>query len=142
MPIVGLVIGQHLSGVFGHIAGYMAAVLLIGLGVLEIHEALSEEEGPVTARVGTHTRSILATGLSVSLDELAVGFSLGTLRVPLGPALLYIAVQAFALTFAGLAIGQRAGARLGERAELAAGVLLALLGVVLLVSEATGLRFV
>ncbi len=87
-------------------------------------------------------RPLLLTGLSVSLDELAVGFALGVLHVPLGPALIYIAIQAFALTFVGLLIGQRLGKRLGERAELAAGVVLALLGVAIFISEITGSHFV
>jgi putative Mn2+ efflux pump MntP len=144
MPIVGLLAGQHLSGVLGEIAAYLSAIALIVLGGLEIREALSPDGEAESAaeRLAEHDRSIFATGLAVSLDELAVGFSLGVLHVALGPALLYIALQAFALTFAGLALGSRIGARLGERAELAAGVILALLGVALLVSEATGTHFV
>ncbi|MCA1667965.1 MAG: manganese efflux pump MntP family protein [Thermomicrobia bacterium] len=51
-------------------------------------------------------------------------------------------MQAFALTFVGLLIGRRLGKRFGERAELAAGVVLALLGVTLFVSEITGAHFV
>ena len=86
-------------------------------------------------------RPLVLTGLSVSLDELAVGFALGVLHVPLGPALGYIAVQAFALTLVGLLIGRRLGKALGERAELAAGVVLALLGIAIFVSEITGSHF-
>ena len=86
-------------------------------------------------------RPLILIGLSVSLDELAVGFALGVLRVPLGPALGYIAVQAFVLTFVGLSIGRRLGNVLGERAELAAGIVLTLLGVALLLSEITGSHF-
>ena len=86
-------------------------------------------------------RRLLLTGLTVSLNELAVGFLLGVLGVPLGPALGYIAGQAFALTFLGLALGRRLGAWLGERAELASGVVLLLLGVALFVGEATGSHF-
>ena len=81
---------------------------------------------------------LLLAGLSVSLDELAVGVSLGVLGAPPGFAFAYIAVQAFVLTFVGLALGQRLGARLGERAELVAGIALALLGVALFVSTAVG----
>jgi len=72
----------------------------------------------------------------VSLDELAVGFSLGVLRVPLGPALGYIALQAFALTFIRLSWGTRIARRFGEKAELLGGVVLALP-----VNQLTGSRF-
>lgn len=150
MPVIGLVIGQHVSGALGEIAAYAAGVLLVALGGWEIHEALSGDDleasaqqvtGQATNQMARQDRSILITGLSVSLDELAVGFSLGVLGVALGPALVYIALQAFALTFAGLWLGTRVGAKMGERAELTAGIVLALLGAAVIIGEATGVHF-
>lgn len=145
MPVVGLLVGQRLGMLFGEIAGYIAAGILIVIGGLEIREAIlddddDDDDEPVTT--GDTQRPLVLVGLSVSLDELAVGFALGVLHVPLGPALAYIAVQAFALTFVGLMIGRRLGRRFGERAELAAGLVLALLGIALVVSELTGTHFV
>ncbi|MGI8545765.1 MAG: manganese efflux pump MntP [Gemmatimonadaceae bacterium] len=142
MPVVGLLIGQHVSGVLGEAAAYAAGTLLLALGGWEIREALTDDDvNARTEEAARHDRSILLTGLSVSLDELAVGFALGAVGVALGPALLYIALQAFALTFFGLWLGTRVGAKLGERAELTAGIVLALLGIALIASEATGLHF-
>ena len=144
MPVVGLLVGQRLGTLFGEIAGYIAAGILIVIGGLEIREAVTDDddddEEPMPT--GDTQRPLVLVGLSVSLDELAVGFALGVLHVPLGPALAYIAVQAFALTFVGLMIGRRLGRRFGERAELAAGLVLALLGIALVVSELTGTHFV
>lgn len=154
MPVVGLLIGQHMSGLLGEMATYAAGILLLALGGWEIREALTEDDADGSAQQATAKsagksasrnalldRSILITGLSVSLDELAVGFSLGVLGVALGPALVYIALQAFALTFAGLWLGTRVGARMGERAELTAGIVLALLGAAVIIGEATGIHF-
>ncbi|MBA3945594.1 MAG: manganese efflux pump [Herpetosiphonaceae bacterium] len=145
MPAVGLLLGQGLTQVLGDWASYAAAVILIIVGVLAIKEALEddhdEQEQHAAVLSRTSGRSLLLTGLAVSLDELAVGFGLGVLRVPVGLALGYIAVQAFAITFIGLAAGQRIGERLGSRAELISGVVLTLLGSMLLLSQATGLRF-
>jgi len=146
MPVVGLLIGQGLGSALGRIATYVAAGILIVIGGLEIKEAVldddDDDERIDLSPTAEKQRPLLLTGLSVSLDELAVGFALGVLHVALGPALAYIAVQAFALTFVGLFIGQRLGKRLGERAELAAGVVLALLGVAIFLSEITGAHFV
>lgn len=146
MPIVGLLIGQRLGTFFGEVAEYIAAAILIVIGALEIKEAFTDDDDddePITlAPTGETQRPLVLVGLSVSLDELAVGFALGVLHVSIGLALVYIAVQAFALTFVGLAIGQRLGRRFGERAELAAGIVLALLGVALLVSAITGTHVV
>ncbi len=146
MPVVGLLIGQGLGSALGAIATYVAAGILVVIGGLEIKEAVlddDDDDEPIDlSPAAEKRRPLLLTGLSVSLDELAVGFALGVLHVPLGPALIYIAVQAFALTFVGLLIGQRLGKRLGERAELAAGIVLALLGVAIFLSEITGTHFV
>jgi putative Mn2+ efflux pump MntP len=82
---------------------------------------------------------LLAAALSVSLDELAVGFSFGVLRLPVAPALVVIALQAFCISLFGLWLGRRVGAAVGERAELLAGVMLCLLGVALAVARLAGL---
>lgn len=136
MPVVGLIVGARLGSAVGVWADYGAAALLILVGVQAIREALSDGDDDKAPSV--EGRQLLLTALSVSLDELAVGFSLGVLRVPVGPALAYIAVQALAVTFLGLSFGARIGERLGERAELVSGVVLTLLGVALAVSAATG----
>jgi putative Mn2+ efflux pump MntP len=142
MPIVGLLIGQRLGTLLGSVAAGIAGVILIVIGGLEIREALHEHDDQRDRR-GAHSplegnQALILTGLSVSLDELAVGFALGVLGVPTGLALGYIALQAFVLTFIGLRLGQRIGHRLGEWAELAAGTVFALLGIALIISEATG----
>lgn len=142
-PIVGLVLGHHLSGWLGQIAAYAAGVLLVVLGALEIREALREEgdDDAPDGRLDTgDVRALLLAGLSVSIDEVAIGFALGVMRVPLGLALAYIGVQAVALTFLGLWLGSHVGRKIGERAELAAGILLLLLGIALIIAEAAGLK--
>ena len=136
MPIVGLVVGARLGRVVGVWADYGAAALLILVGVLAIREALSDDDDDKAPSV--EGRQLLLTALAVSLDELAVGFSLGVLHVPVAPALAYIAVQALAVTFLGLSFGRRIGARLGERAELVSGVVLTLLSIGIAVNAATG----
>ncbi|HEY7909467.1 MAG TPA: manganese efflux pump [Thermomicrobiales bacterium] len=143
MPVVGLLIGKGLGTSLGEAATYGAAAILIVIGGLEIREALveGEDDDDIAVPPDDRVRPLILTGLSVSLDELAVGFALGVLHVPLGPALAYIAVQAFALTFVGLLIGRRLGKALGERAEFAAGVVLALLGIAIFLNEITGSHF-
>ena len=139
MPVVGLLLGRGLSAALSEVAAYAAAIILIIVGLLAIREALSGDDNEgVSSAIADDNRRLLLTGLSVSLDEFAVGFSLGVLKVPLGLALGYVAAQAFAITFVGLWLGQRVGAHLGERAELISGVALTGLGVLLLVNQVTG----
>lgn len=65
----------------------------------------------------------------MSIDNLVVGFALGTDRVNLVVAAVTIAAVSVALSLLGLEIGGRLGERLGQRSELVGGVVLVLVGV-------------
>jgi putative Mn2+ efflux pump MntP len=69
--------------------------------------------------------------VSVSVDEIAIGFTLGLLDVPLVPVLIAFGGQAFVAAQLGLRVGAPLGARVGEYAERLAGLLLVLLAVAL-----------
>jgi manganese efflux pump family protein len=74
-------------------------------------------------------------GVSISLDELAVGFTLVLLRLPARLVIVLIAVQAFIVTQVGLRLGARLSLRLREGAERLAGVALIGLGVALFAEQ-------
>jgi putative Mn2+ efflux pump MntP len=145
MPIVGLLVGQRLGVLLGEIAAYVAAAILITIGGREIIETVrdaDDDDGEIAPTSPPEKQyALILSGFSVSLDELAVGFALGVFNVPLGLTFAYIGVQAFVLTFIGLWFGQRLGHQFGERAELAAGVVLVLLGIALVISAITGSHF-
>jgi putative Mn2+ efflux pump MntP len=73
-----------------------------------------------------------ALGLSISLDELAIGLSAGLLRIPVVPLVAAVAAQAFVVTQVGIRLGGRLAARWREAAERTAGLALVVLGAVLL----------
>lgn len=66
-------------------------------------------------------QGVLAAGLGISTDEIAIGFPLGALGLPIGAVLAAIAVQAFLVTVAGILGGHRIGAAQGMRASRIAG---------------------
>jgi manganese efflux pump family protein len=74
-------------------------------------------------------------GLSISLDELAIGFSAGLLRVPLAALVVLVALQAFVATQVGLRLGARVPVRAREGLERGAGLVLVTLGLVLLAEQ-------
>jgi putative Mn2+ efflux pump MntP len=73
--------------------------------------------------------------LSISLDELAIGFTLGLLRLPALLVVVLIGAQAFVLSQVGLRVGARIGASLRAGADRFAGLTLTALGVGLLVQR-------
>jgi putative Mn2+ efflux pump MntP len=129
MPLLGFALGHVAATALGEITPYVAIALLFGVALYMIWEARHEEERSYT---GTSLITLGATALTVSFDELAAGFSLGLLRIPLALAAPLIAAQAFALTLIGTALGHRLGEAVGERAEMLSGVVLALLAIFLL----------
>lgn len=70
--------------------------------------------------------------MSISLDERAIGFSVGLLHLPLAWAIVLIGSQALLAAQLGLRFGARLGERVRERAERAAGLALVALGIVFL----------
>ena len=157
MPLLGLAIGYAASLAISAVMHYVGPSLLIAVGLWEVveetRERLVKRKGSSISPVKSSTTSVapvekssswqqqLLLAMSVSLDELAVGFSLGTLTIgrsvnPLFLCLL-IGLQGFLMTLVGLVLGRTLRARLRavkDWSELLSGVLLVGLGVWLLVT--------
>ena len=141
MPILGLLIGRVAGSALGEWAGYAAVALLLGIGVWMIWPGRDEEaeERRVRFLASAQGAAVLTLGISISVDELTVGISAGLLGLSLLVVVIWVAVQAFIATQAGLRLGARLDQELRERAEWLAGVALIVLAIVLLVLRLTGL---
>ena len=139
MPLVGLLLGQALGSILGRLAGYAAIALLAALGV---HLVWPKDEDAEQQRLERLARTggvaALGLGLSISLDELAIGFTLGLLHQPLALVVLLIGLQAIVVTQVGLRLGSRVGGRVREGAERLAGAILLVLALVLLLEVLIG----
>lgn len=147
MPALGLVIGLPLGDALGRWSVYVAGAVIFGVGLWiwlkERGEDKDDDDEGEAAAIARAARSggwgTLGLALSISLDELAVGFSFGVLGFPLVPALVVIAVQALLLSLVGQWIGRRAGERFGEAAEHLVGPALCALGLFFIVAQLAGL---
>jgi putative Mn2+ efflux pump MntP len=122
MPIVGLAAGLALGTVLGAVGDSVAIVALAGLGFYLLVSGEAKEEARVRRFASASGPAFLAIGLSVSLDELAIGFALGLTRVPVVPAVLLIGAQAFIAAQVGFVLGRRLGESVREGAERLAGI--------------------
>jgi manganese efflux pump family protein len=132
MPLIGLAIGAPLGHAIGHAADYLAIGVLFAFGLYTLLGSEEREERTVSQLAHARGRGVLLLGLSVSLDELAIGFSLGLLRLPVALVIVLVAVQAFVLSQLGLRLGHRLSERMRETAERTAGLAMTALAVVLL----------
>lgn len=137
MPLLGLLLGHGVAQAIGGGADYLAAGVLIAVGAFLLAEDEDERE-----RVGRLARAggwtLIALSVGIALDELALGFSIGLLRLSLVAACIMIGVQAVIASQLGLFLGDRVGARLREGAERVAGLVLAAIGIFVFFERLSG----
>jgi manganese efflux pump family protein len=126
MPVVGLLIGAQLAGDLGHAARWTGAATLVGVGAYGLIDSVRRQTGGIGTAGGGR---LLLSGLALSLDNLVVGFALGTYHTPVLLGALVIGVVSVAMSLVGLEIGARIGRRAGERGEQLAGLMLISVGV-------------
>ncbi len=133
MPILGLLLGHSLAATLGHAAHWIGAVLLIGTGAYALIQATRSQDGNGAehrgAPDGRHAGRLLITGLALSIDNLAVGFALGTYHANVLAAAIVIGAVSVSMSLAGLELGTRLGARTGGRGELIGGIVLIGVGI-------------
>jgi manganese efflux pump family protein len=132
MPLIGLGLGTALARGIGQVSDYLAGAAVIAIGAWMLLAGDKDDE-EIAARITTNRGlALIALGLSISLDELAIGFTIGLAHLPVSTVIVAIALQAFIAAQLGLAIGAKIGERWRERAEQVAGLALTLLGAYLI----------
>ncbi len=140
MPAIGYIIGSAFERYITAVDHWIAFGLLVFLGVKMIIEAFKKGDEEVNASFGFKAMLVLA--LATSIDALAVGVTFALLPdVNIVFAVLFIGVITFALSAAGLKIGNVFGARFKNKAEIVGGVILVLMGVKILLSHLGVLPF-
>jgi putative Mn2+ efflux pump MntP len=135
MPLVGLALGAVLGRLIGSVADYVAIAALIGLGAYLLLENEELEQARLERLARSRGIAMAGAGVAVGLDELAIGFALGLLGVPVVAALILIAVQAFAISQFGFAAGARVSESIREGVGRLAGLALMAVGGLLLAGK-------
>src|SRR5712691_10706474 len=128
MPVLGLLAGRGLASTLGRAAHWIGAGLLIATGAYSMIQAIrssrTPHDGAPAGPAGQQTWRLLVTGAALSIDNLAVGFALGTYHVSLAVAAIVIGAVSVTMALVGLELGHLLGARAGGRGELLGGVVL------------------
>ncbi|WP_251157743.1 manganese efflux pump MntP family protein [Caniella muris] len=148
MTLLGSLLGSLFGDVIERFSGLVALVVLGAIGVNMVREGLgalrsgtadkggdcggegaAEEGGDRGGDDVLSLGRLLLEAVATSIDAFAVGVSLRAMGVATGPASAVIGLVTAALCVAAIACGRWAGPRLGDRAQVAGGVVLVALGI-------------
>ena len=144
MPIVGLLIGQRIASDLGQAVRWPGAILLMVVGAFGLVRSLRDSrksatgESPQPAAVPATPAApavppsrfgrLLVSGFVLSLDNLVVGFALGTYQVDIVTGAILIGAVSVAMSLAGLELGGLLGRWAGQRSEQMSGLILIVVG--------------
>lgn len=142
MPLLGYLLGSRFESYINAIAPWVAFILLALIGGNMLREALSKSEETVEAGLDPKTMFLMA--VATSIDALAVGitFALVPVRIVSSGAfvntliaVVIIGLTTFAISCAGVKVGNVFGTKYKAKAEFAGGAILILLGVKILLEH-------
>ena len=131
-PLLGLLIGKSLLEFIGPWVEHLGPLLLCAYGVYVIYIAQR-----VTGREAGDTDRwmVLGVPLSLSLDNLVAGTSLGMIGFPLLISVMIIGVMSALLSLVGLWLGRTAVRLLPVKIELIGGVVLIFIAITFVVED-------
>lgn len=149
MPAIGYILGKQFEQYIEPIDHWVAFVLLGFLGGKMIFDVVKEirngECEECDCDGSLNIKQLLIMAVATSIDALAVGITLPTLGVKTNlqalTAVGMIGVITFALCMLGVAIGNRFGARFKNKASLAGGIVLMLVGTKILLEHLGFINF-
>jgi len=139
MPLAGWALGRQFEQYITSIDHWIAFLLLGWIGGKMIWDAFHGEAD--ACKAGFDLKELLVLAVATSIDALAVGITFAFLQVAVVPAAALIGCTTFALSLAGVWTGCRFGSRLKDKATLAGGVILCLIGLKILLEHLGMLPF-
>lgn len=131
MPLIGVFTGKYVSMLLGEVASLAGGGLLVLLGGHMIYSSLSGED---VKSIDTGSLfGLLAFALSVSVDSLSVGVSLGMLSTDLIVTVVMFGCIGGIMSVAGMLIGRRVGKLAGDYGEMLGGAVLLVFGIFFLI---------
>ncbi len=130
MPILGLFLGQRFAIALGKTTHWIGGALLIAMGLYGLIRSIrSADDGDAAQFRSLSKARLLLSGLALSIDNLVIGFALGTYQVAILAGAVVIGLVSVALSMIGLEVGARIGKWFGPRSEQLGGLILISVGV-------------
>lgn len=149
MPLLGWLLGEHVSNFLSHIDYLVAFILLTAIGgkmawdgwisLQNRHRHHKKKQRKIKI---TSYKVVIALAVATSIDAFAVGFSFAALKQSIWIPVLIIALTTFITAFLGVYVGRKLGHHFQYFAEMGGGLLLVAMGLKVLIQHfANGFRF-
>ena len=134
MPLIGWYAGVKIVDLISAIDHWIAFGLLAFVGGRMIISGFSRQK---EAFNGDPSRgyTLIALSVATSIDALAIGLSLGVVRLSIWYPALVIGLVAAAFSLVGIRLGRKLGAAFGKRMEMVGGLILIAIGLRILFSH-------
>lgn len=132
MPLLGYLLGGSFSSFIESIDHWFSFALLAIIGLNMIKESREENE---TLNDSFSAKAMFPLAIADSIDALAVGVTFAFQEVHIIPAVTLIGITTFLFSAIGVKIGHQFGARYKSKAELAGGVILIVMGLLILLED-------
>ena len=134
MPVLGWLAGAEVERLIRNYDHWIAFALLAIVGLRMIKSALGREDD-LQRSDPSRGWMLVILSVAVSIDALAVGFTLGLLGISVWYPAILIGIVTGGLALVGLRIGRGLGARLGKPFEVIGGLVLVGIGVRILLDH-------
>ena len=137
MPVLGWLAGANIERYIESYDHWVAFALLAFVGGRMIRSGFSKQEEAQRANP-SRGWTLVMLSIAVSIDALAIGFSIGMMKVSIWYPAVVIGVVTGLMSWLGLRLGNRLGEKFGKRMEIIGGLVLVGIGIRILVMHLVG----
>ncbi|MHC1704104.1 MAG: manganese efflux pump MntP family protein [Tenuifilaceae bacterium] len=127
MPVFGWIGGMSVKELIEPFDHWIALGILSLLGIRMLIESQKNGEDKIINPLDL--KVIITMAFATSIDALAVGISFAIVQVNMIVAILTIGSVTFIASMLGILFGKKTGSRLGQRMEMAGGLILIAIGI-------------
>ena len=136
MPYVGWLATSFVEDIVSEFSHWISFALLAFIGGKMIYEALTEKDERCDCKtIKLDYKQLVILAIATSIDALAAGVAFALDGTNIYFAITVIGLTTFALSFAGVAVGNKFGTIYQKKAEIAGGVVLVIIGIKILLEH-------
>lgn len=132
MPLLGYALGSELGNYISKYGAAVSAAVLITIGIGTVRDAFGEEKA-ISDDLGI--KEMLPLAVATSADAMAAGITLSFYNMKLTYAVIIIGAITFTASAIGVKAGNIFGTKFRQKAEIAGGAVLIILGIKVLAEK-------